>query len=73
MAEVRVLLGKTVNQVLRGEIDPRVANACGYLISVLVRAIEGSELAQRIAALEERAATQAEEASAYHGNGRFRR
>jgi hypothetical protein len=54
VADVVALLGQTINQVRRGELDPRVGNAVGYLGSVLLRAIEGGELERRIAALEGR-------------------
>lgn len=46
------LLAKTINQVRRGEIDPRVANAVGYLANVLIRALEQGEIEARLAALE---------------------
>ena len=39
-SDVAVLLGKTINQVRRGQLDPRRANAVGYLASILLRALE---------------------------------
>ncbi len=39
-SDVSVLLGKTINQVRRGELDPKVSNAIGYLANVLLKALE---------------------------------
>jgi len=50
--DVVQLLGKAINQVLRGEIDPKVANAVGYLGGLLMKAIHETELEVRLAALE---------------------
>lgn len=47
------LLSRTVNQTLRGEIDPRVANAVGYLSGVILRAREQGEIEERVAKIEE--------------------
>jgi hypothetical protein len=49
------LLGRTINQVLTGQVDPKVANTAGYLASVLLRALEGAEFEERLAQLEEMA------------------
>ena len=46
------LLSDTINQVRRGELDPRVANAVGYLANVLIRAAEQGDHEQRIKDLE---------------------
>jgi hypothetical protein len=46
------LIAETINQVRRGQIDPRVANAVGYLANVLIRAVEQGELERRMAELE---------------------
>src|SRR6266849_9732457 len=46
------LMSATINQVRKGQIDPRVANAVGYLANVLTRAVELGELERRIAELE---------------------
>jgi len=50
--EVVELLGETINQVRRGEIDLRVSNAIGYLSGILLSAIEKSSYEERLAALE---------------------
>jgi len=46
------LIGETINQVRRGDLDPRVANAIGYLANVLIKAAEQGDLEKRIADLE---------------------
>jgi len=56
------LLSRTVNQTLRGEIDPKVANAVGYLSSVILRAKEQGEIEERVAKIEEALKTQQERA-----------
>lgn len=52
LAELRVLLVRTVNQVRRGELDTRAGNCVGYLGSVLHRVLLDSQLEARVAALE---------------------
>ena len=51
-ADVIALLGMSINQVRRGQIDPRVANAIGYLSATLLKALELGNLEQRVSALE---------------------
>jgi hypothetical protein len=51
-SDVTVLLTETINQVRRGEIDPRISNAVGYLAGILLKAKENEEIEQRIARLE---------------------
>ena len=51
-ADVVKLLCQTINQVRRGEIDPRVANAVGYLANIILAAAGQRELETRIAELE---------------------
>lgn len=46
------LISETINQVRRGDLDPRVANAIGYLANVLIKAAEQGDLEKRIADLE---------------------
>jgi hypothetical protein len=50
--DAAALLGRTVNQVLRGELDPRVANTVGYLIGLQIRALDAGKLEERLAGLE---------------------
>ena len=46
------LLAETINNVRRGELDSKVANSVGYLANILVKALEQSEIADRLEALE---------------------
>lgn len=48
------LIGKTINDLRRGKLDPKVATAVGYLTTVGLRAIQVGDLEQRLAALEGR-------------------
>jgi len=50
--DVVKLLSATINQVRRGEIDPRVANAVGYLSNIALAATDRRELESQIAELE---------------------
>lgn len=50
--EVAQLLGKSINQVRRGELDPRIANAIGYLAGILLKALEKGPIEERLAHLE---------------------
>ena len=55
--EVSEFLAESINQLRRGQLDPRVANGIGYLTSVLLRALELGPLEERVARLEAAAAT----------------
>ena len=46
------LISETINQVRRGELDPRVANAIGYLANVLIKAAEQGDMEKRLEDLE---------------------
>jgi hypothetical protein len=46
------LISETINQVRKGQIDPRVANSVGYLANILIRAVEQNKLESRIEQLE---------------------
>jgi hypothetical protein len=48
VASVVRLLGETISQVRTGAIDPKIANAVGYLASVQLRAMQESELARQV-------------------------
>jgi hypothetical protein len=51
-ADVVKLIAETINQVRRGQIDPRVANTVAYLSNVLLAATGRREVESRIAELE---------------------
>ncbi len=50
--DVVKLIEATVNQVRRGQVDPRVANSVGYLAAILLRAVEQGTLEGKVAELE---------------------
>ena len=50
--DATALLVQTINQVRRGEIDPRVANSVGYLANILIKAMGQDVLETRIEQLE---------------------
>jgi hypothetical protein len=50
--DVSMLLGDSINRLRRGQLDPRVANAMGYLATVLLRALEQGPMEERMARLE---------------------
>lgn len=52
-AQVVALLSDTINQVRKGNIDPRIGNTVGYLANLLIKALEQNELETRIDRLEE--------------------
>ncbi len=45
-------MADSINQLRRGQLDPRVANGIGYLTSVLLRALEQGPLEERMAKIE---------------------
>jgi hypothetical protein len=51
VGDVVALLGTTINETRRGVLDHRIANAVGYLSSVLLRALQDSDLAAQVAEL----------------------
>lgn len=57
--DVVTLLSETINHVRRGEVDPKVANAVGYLGGLLMKAIHETEIEKRLAAEAEGAAARA--------------
>lgn len=60
--EVSAFLAESINQLRRGQLDPRVANATGYLASVLLRALEQGPLEDRLAKIEAALAANAQQA-----------
>ena len=51
--DVTKLLARTINQMLRGEIERDVASKVGYLANILLRALETGALEARVEKLEE--------------------
>ncbi len=50
--DVEKLLAETINQVRRGEVDPKVANTVGYLAGILLKSRQDTEIDGRVTALE---------------------
>ena len=51
-SEVATLLESTINGVRSGEIPPNIANTVGYLASHILKALEASNLNQRVEMVE---------------------
>jgi hypothetical protein len=47
--DVSNLLADSINQVLRGQLDPKVANSVGYLATVMLRSLEQGRPEQGVA------------------------
>lgn len=47
--DVSNLLADSINQVLRGQLDPKVGNSVGYLASVMLRSLEQGRTEERVA------------------------
>lgn len=47
------LLADTIDEVKSGKVDPKVANAVGYLAGVMLKALDHEALEERLAAIEE--------------------
>ena len=50
--ELAAFLSDSINQVRRGELEPRTANTVGYLSSLLLKALEQSVLEERLDRIE---------------------
>ncbi len=51
-ADLRDLLAESMIEIRGGKLDPRVANALGYLGASYLRALEASDVESRLGALE---------------------
>ena len=51
-ADVRRYLAHLINNTESGEIQPQVAGRLAYISNILLKAIEGTDLQERIEALE---------------------
>ena len=74
-ADLRDLLAESIIEIRAGKLDPRVANALGYLGASYLRALEVSEVEARLDALEanqrsrERAILQTNSSDSIHKGG----
>lgn len=50
--EVRSTLAKVMVEIYSGKLDTKIGTAVGYISNVLLRAIEVSDLAERVSRLE---------------------
>lgn len=51
-ADLRELVAESIIEIRAGKLDPRIANALGYLGGSYLRALEVSEIESRLDALE---------------------
>lgn len=51
-SDIMRLMGRTINEVMRGEIETDTARTVGYLSSVMIKALEISDIQKRLDALE---------------------
>ena len=51
-ADLRDLLAESIIEIRAGKLDPRIANALGYLGASYLRALEVSDIERRLDALE---------------------
>lgn len=51
--EIVNLLADTIDEVKTGQVDPKVANAVGYLSGVMLKALQYEALEERLQAIEE--------------------
>jgi hypothetical protein len=51
-ADILTVVGQTLNQVRRGELNTRAANTIGYLSSVALRVIDSTPIEERLARIE---------------------
>ena len=61
--DVSELLAHSINQLRRGQLDPKVATCIGYLSTVLLRALEQGPAEERLAKIEATLAANAQKLS----------
>ena len=59
--DISDLLADSINQLRRGQLDPRLANTVGYLASILLRALEQGPLRNALQELRPLAANAGQE------------
>ena len=60
-ADVVTLISETINQVRRGQIDPKVGNCVGYLLNIGLKALDQGDVEKRLEDLEALVAKQGQE------------
>ena len=51
--DVAAFLAETINQVRKGRVSPKIASTVGYLSSLLMKALETSDIEERLARVEQ--------------------
>ena len=51
--DVAAFLAETINQVRKGRVSPKVASTVGYLSSLLMKALETTDIEERLARMEQ--------------------
>jgi hypothetical protein len=51
--DVTELLAETINHLRAGKLDPRVANAVGYLATAMLKALQEGDIEARLRAIEQ--------------------
>ena len=51
--DVSAFLAETINQVRKGRVSPKIASTVGYLSSLLMKALETSDIEKRLARIEQ--------------------
>jgi hypothetical protein len=51
--DVAAFLAETINQVRKGRVSPKVASTVGYLSSLLMKALDTTDLEERLARVEQ--------------------
>ncbi len=54
MSDIRRFLAFVINQTSNGEIDLAMSGKLGYLLQILARVVQSSEIEQRIERIEKR-------------------
>ena len=51
--DVSAFLAETINQVRKGQLSPKIASTVGYLTGLLIKALETSDIEERLARVEQ--------------------
>ena len=51
--DVAAFLAGTINQVRKGQVSPKIATTVGYLSSLLMKALETTDIEERLARIEQ--------------------
>jgi len=62
---VAVFLAETIHQVRKGRVSPKIANTVGYLTGLLMKALETSDIEERLARVEKALEARTPEASLF--------